>query len=185
MAGENEKEYLTDDDLFEGDAAKLNEKIRGMVHTQIEDAVKAALEQRQKEQEEEAKAKGAGAPETLTREQLDGFDPETLDYAVFKDDDEDVKDTAKALFEREVKKLPDGATKKDVEAIADKVSKRLAKMSAANAENKQQDSDDDTYGGGPLPMNTAGAAAAHIKDTEPKTIEDAEALADKIAKSFK
>ncbi len=184
MSGENETNYLSEDELFEGSLEKINGRIAEIVRTEVEKAVAAEREQKGQSAEGEEEKQTQTAT-TLTREQLDSFDPETLDYAVFKDDDEDVRDTARALFEREVKKLPDGATQADVNAVAEKVSKRLAKMTAAKAKETEEKAGDGVYGDGPLPMNTAGAAAAHIKDEEPKTIEDAEALADKIAKSFK
>ncbi len=175
MADDNntdKKPIISEDLLFEGDIDKINQA--------AEEAVKAAVAEAMKKKE----AAGGQTPkddDPLTPEQISAIKPEDLDWAVFKDDDEDIRETAAAMLEKELKKLPEGATRKDVNAAAEKVSKRLSKVIAKQDAGQQGDGNNHD----PLPMHTSGAAAAHVNDKRPATNDEAEEYANKLAAGFK
>ena len=173
---EENKGYLTEDDFLTADLDKANEKVKSIVEAEVKAAVAKALE------EERAKTKqptgGDDAP--LTREQIDATDPAGLGQAIFADEDEDVRDTALTLLKSELSKLPEGATRKQVLETAAKVNDRISKLIG----NKKPDDDFDPYKDGPLPTETSGASEAHIKDTAPKSREECEDRAMKIAASY-
>ena len=174
MADDNnteKKPIISEDLLFEGDIDKINQA--------AEAAVQAAVAEAMKKKD----AEGGQQPkddDPLTPEQIAAIKPEELDWAVFKDDDEDVRETAAAMLEKELKKLPEGATRKDVNAAAEKVSKRLAKVVAKQDAGQGEGNNHD-----PLPMHTSGAAAAHVNDKRPATDDEAEEYANKLAAGFK
>ena len=173
MADDNnteKKPIISEDLLFEGDIDKINQA--------AEAAVQAAVAEAMKKKD----AEGGQPPkddDPLTPEQIAAIKPE--DWAVFKDDDEDVRETAAAMLEKELKKLPEGATRKDVNAVAEKVSKRLFRVIAKQDTGQQGDGNNHD----PLPMHTSGAAAAHVNDKRPATDDEAEEYANKLAAGFK
>lgn len=176
MADDNteKKPIISEDLLFEGDIDKIN--------ATAEAAVQAAVAEAMKKKEAEGGQQPPKDDDPLTKEQISAIKPEELDWAVFKDEDEDVRETAAAMLEKELKKLPEGATRKDVNAAAEKVSKRLAKVIT-----KQDAGQGQGEGGSqdPLPMHTSGAAAAHVNDKRPATDDEAEEYANKLAAGFK
>lgn len=165
--------YVTEDDLFEGDADALNEKIDKLVQEKL-----AAAEGGKKDSDADK-----AQPESLTQEQLSNFDATSLDYAIFKDDNETIRTIAKELLAQRLGKMKDGATMEDVNQAGKEVSLMLEGILAKKE--AQEASAGNPYDEGPLPMGTSGAAAAHIKDEPPKTIAEAEELADRIASSFR
>lgn len=170
------KAYLNEDDFLEGSIDDANKKINRIVAEEVTAAVEKALA------DERAKNKTSGDSDdaALTREQLDGIDPESLGVAVFSHDDEDIKDMAATLLKSELAKLPDGATRKQVKEAAAKVGQRIEKMIGRKptpAENE------DPYRNGPVGVETSGASEAHIKGPKPKTREECEDMAMKIAES--
>lgn len=176
MADDNPKPIISEDLLFEGDLEKINQTASA--------AVKAAVEEALKKQGGNAGGQQPAQPkddDPMTKEQIEAIKPEELDWAVFKDDDEDIRETAAAMLAKELKKLPDNATRKDVNAAAEKVSQRLAKVMAG----KGQGNGNGGTTTDPIPMQTSGAAPAHLNDKSPTTVEEAEAMADKIAAEYK
>lgn len=176
MADDNnteKKPIISEDLLFEGDIDKINQA--------AEAYAQAAVAEAMKKKEAEGGQQPPKDDEPLTPEQISAIKPEELDWAVFKDDDEDVRETAAAMLEKELKKLPEGSTRKDVNAAAERVSKRLAKVIAKQDGGQQGNGDSHD----PLPMHTSGAAAAHVNDKRPATDDEAEEYANKLAAGFK
>lgn len=179
MSDDNSTAILTEDDLFEGDLEKANEKVRAAIEKAVADALKKAGNEKP---QNGAENDGTKPEETFTREQLDNLDATTLDYEIFKSDDADIKEMATTLLEKELRQYKDGATRTEVNGAAEKVSAKLSKL-IAGKEGQQPGGEGQLNG--PVPMNTSGAAAAHITDDAPKSIDEAEELANKIAAGFK
>lgn len=173
MADVNSKPIISEDLLFEGDLEKINQTAAAAVQAAVEEALKKQGGGGQEPSKDDA---------PLTKEQISAIKPEELDWAVFKDEDEDIRETAASMLEKELRKLPEGATRKDVNAAAEKVSQRLAKVAARQGQGQHNGGEDATN---PIPMQTSGAAPAHISDKQPTTVEEAEALAEKIAAEYK
>lgn len=153
---------LSSDDLLTGD----EEEIRGKIATVIEKRVGEA-------------EKRINESEKLPPERQSAMDEAMKSFAIFADQDEDLREYAKTLLNKEVSKLAQGAGTEDVKAVAEAVSKKLAKLLVANGQPPAEVSDK-----GPIQTGGGSAAAAHTTDAPPKNIEEAEAYADKIAAAF-
>lgn len=168
---------LTEDDLFEGDLEKANQKVSDAIKKAVDEALKNAASGQQNGGED----KSQNNEETFTREQLDNLDATKLDYEIFKSENPDIKEMAATMLEKELRQFKDGATKTEVNGAAEKVSAKLSKLIAG----KEGQLPGGKTADGPVPMNTSGAAAAHITEKTPQTVEEAEELAGKIAADFK
>ena len=173
---EENKGYLSEDDFLNADLDAANAKVKGIVDEAVKAAVEKALAE---ERAKNAPAKG-GDDEVLTRQQIDEIAPDSLGVAVFTSDDEDIKDMATTLLKGELAKLPDNATRKQVKEAAAKVGQRIEKLVGRKPATAD---DDDPYKNGPVGTDTSGASEAHIKGAKPKTQEECEELAMKIAAS--
>ena len=118
-----------------------------------------------------------GDDETLTRQQIDEIEPSGLGVAVFSSEDDDIKEMANALLKSELARLPEGATRKQVKETAAKVGQRIERLVGL----KPPQTDDDPYKNGPVGVDTSGASEAHIKGARPKSDEECEQLAMKLA----
>lgn len=146
---------LSSEELLVGNEEEVREKIANLIDKAVSEAGKPSPEV-QKTMEEAMKG-----------------------LAIFGDDDEDVRDYAKSLFEKEVRKLAAEAKAEDYKAAAEGVSKRVAKLLASRGQPPANDGNK-----GPISSGGGSAAAAHVNDTVPHNMEEAEAYADKIAASF-
>lgn len=144
---------LTDDDLLNGDVEAIRQKIDQVV----EEKVKAAGE--------------------LPAERQVGMETAKKEFAIFADDDEEVREIAGEMLTRVIRSLPDNATTEDYRKAAEGVSKKLARL---HVEQEQK------AGVIPSPVPTGGgsAAASHASLSIPQNVEEAERLADKIASDF-
>ena len=152
---------LSSDDLLTGDEASIREKVATVIDNAVGKAVEAERQ------------KGALSPERQS-----AMDKAMEGLAVFADSDEDIREYAKTLLKKEIAKLPAEAGEKEAKAAAEQVSKRIAKLMVANTPPA------DGEPTGPIPSGNGSAAAAHTQDAPPKTIEEAEAYADRIAANF-
>lgn len=153
---------LTDDDLIEGSLEEVNEK--------VEKAYKARLDKALEDYKKEHPEKPAPptAPEDVLKE-----------FECFSSEDEDIREAAQAMLEKELDKLPDNAGPEKIREACDKVSRRVAKIAESKDGGKPKD--DDPYGRGPVQTGGGGAAPAHIKDKPPQSIDEAYDLSAKIA----
>lgn len=147
---------LTTDDLLSGD----------------ETAIRAKVDEYVKEKVKEA--------ETLPAEKQTEVDNVKKEYAVFADEDAEVREIADAMLHKAVKALPATAGAAEIKAAAESVSKKLAKLRVE----KQAQEQEKNQVPSPASTQSGSAAAAHINETPPKNVEEAEALADKIASDF-
>ncbi len=152
---------LSSEDLLSGDEDAMREKIAAVVD-------KAVADVEAKHQKEQPSPERQGA-----------MDEAMKAFAVFGDSDEDIRDYAKTLFEKEVAKLPAEAGEKEIKAAAEQVSKKVAKLMVAKGQTAMTEGNE-----GPISLGNGSAAAAHTTDEPPKTIEQAEAYAERIAASF-
>lgn len=157
---------LTDDDLLEGSLDELNDKVEKTYKARLD----KALEDYRKEHPEPSPA--PTAPEDVLKE-----------FACFSSEDEDVREAAESMLERELSRLQDNAGPEKVREACDKVAKRVAKLAAAK-EGGQGGDGDDPYRKGPVPPGGGGAAAAHINAPPPTSVDEAYELSAKIAASY-
>jgi hypothetical protein len=168
MADENNKQtpqtepVLNDDDLMEGSLDDLNRK----VETAYKGRLEKALEDYKKEHPE--KPATPTAPEDVLKE-----------FECFGSEDEDVREAAQAMLEKELDKLPENAGVEKVREACDKVAKRVAKLVASKDNEKTKE--EDPYGKGPVQTGGGGAATAHINDKPPQSIDEAYDLSARIA----
>lgn len=174
---EENKGYLSEEDFLNADLDAANAKVDGIV----KEAVKAAVEKALADERAKGGAAKGGDDEVLTRQQIDEIAPDSLGVAVFTNDDDDIKDMANTLLKSELAKLPDNATRKQVKEAAAKVGQRIERL--VGSKPPAIDDDDDPYKHGPVGTDTSGASEAHIKGAKPKTQEECEYLAMKIAAS--
>lgn len=165
MADENAVKVpeLSKEDLLLGDEEEIRGKVAAVIDKRVSEAEKRLSE--------------AGK---LPQERQSAMDDAMKGFAVFQDSDEDIRDYAKSLLNKEVSKLADGAGADEIKALAEKVSKKMAKLMVAGSNPPPAESGIE----GPVPTGNGSAAAAHTTDAPPKNIEEAEALADKIAAAF-
>jgi hypothetical protein len=155
---------LTDDDLLEGSLDDLNDKVEKAYGTRLD----KAIEDYRKEHPEPK------APPVVPEDVL-------KEFACFSSEDEDVREAAESMLERELEKLPDNAGTEKVREACDRVSKRIARL----VESKDaKTADGDPYRNGPVRTGGGGAAAAHINTPPPSSIDEAYELSAKIAASY-
>ena len=172
-ADEQKKAYLNEDDFLQADLDAANDKIAGIVEEEVKAAVAKALEEERKK----GGSANGGDDETLTRQQIDEIEPSGLGVAVFSSEDDDIKEMANALLKSELARLPEGATRKQVKETAAKVGQRIERLVGL----KPPQTDDDPYKNGPVGVDTSGASEAHITGAKPKSDEECEQLAMKLA----
>lgn len=171
MADENNKQtpqtepVLNDEDLMESSLEDLNEKVEKAYKGRLE----KALDDYKKEHPE--KPVPPTAPEDVLKE-----------FECFASEDEDVREAAQAMLEKELDKLPENAGAEKVREACDKVSKRVAKL-VASKDGKKPD-DGNPYNKGPVQTGGGGAATAHIDDKPPQNIDEAYDLSAKIAEGW-
>ena len=136
---------LTDDDLIEGSLEEVNEKVEKAYKARLD----KALEDYKKEHPE--KPVPPTAPEDVLKE-----------FECFSSEDEDIREAAQAMLEKELDKLPDNAGPEKIREACDKVSRRVAKIAESKDGGKTKDD-------------------AHIKDKPPQSIDEAYDLSAKIA----
>jgi hypothetical protein len=159
---------VTDDDLYNDSADEINAKIETVYAKRLAEAI----ENYKKEHPEPP------APQTAPEDILKEFD-------CFGSPDEDIREAAESMLERELAKLPDGAGPAKVREACDKVAKRIAKLAASKDEDKDKKPNEGApYDKGPVPSGGGGAAAAHINATPPGSIDEAYELSAKIAESW-
>ena len=149
------KLHLTDDEVLEGDKDALNKRVDEIVEARIRMREEVPAE-RQKNIEDAKKA-----------------------FAVFQDDDETIRESAELLLAKAVKGLPADAGPEQFKAQAEAVSKRLAKLKVQKEAEKK-----DAAPPSPAPSEGGSAAAAHMQEVAPRTVAEAEAMAEKISQDF-
>ena len=152
---------LSSEDLLTGDEMEMREKIQAVIDKRVGEVIKK---------------------DELTPERKGAMDDAMKGFAIFGDEDEDIRDYAAELLKKEVGKLGADAGEADVKAAAERVSRKVAKLKVAKNNDQQPPAGDGM--GGPLPSEGGSAAASHTVDAPPRNIEEAEALADKIAAEF-
>ena len=145
---------LTDDDLLGGDLEAIRQKIDQVV---------------------EEKVKAAGS---LSKEKQANADAAMKEFAVFSDEDAEIREVANEMFNRAVRALPDNATAEDYKKAAEALSRKLAKLRVEQQPKPQEGIET------PLPTGGGSAAAAHVTAGVPRNVEEAEALASKIASDY-
>ncbi len=148
---------LTSDDLLSGDEAAIRAKVDEYVKEKVKEA------------------------DTLPAEKQAEVDNVKKEYSVFSDEDAEVREIAETMLHKAIKVLPENAGAAEYKAAAEGVSKKLAKM---RVEKQAKEEEQQQQVPGPAPTAGGGAAASHIVSGPPKNVEEAEALADKIASDF-
>ena len=147
---------LTSDDLLSGDEAAIRAKVDEYVKEKVKEA------------------------ETLPAEKQAEVDNVKKEYSIFADEDVEVREIADTMLQKAIKALPENAGAAEYKAAAEGVSKKLAKMRVE----KQAKEEEQQRVPSPAPTAGGGAAASHIVSGPPRNVEEAEALADKIASDF-
>ncbi len=146
---------LTEDDVLAGDMEAINKRVDEIVEARIKKREEVPAD-KQKDIDDAKKA-----------------------FAIFADEDETIRESAELLYSKGLKGLPAEATAEQYKQLAEGVSKRLARLKVQN-----QNPGVENEVPGPAPAEGGSAAAAHMQNQPPRTIEAAEALADKISQEF-
>ena len=161
---------ITEDDLMDGNAEKINQNLRG--------AIQSAYRQAREDIRNELKSREtAGTVDSIMGE-----------FTIFQDEDEDLRNDANAAAVQAVKNLPDGYTADDLRNTLQGVAQRFSRYKVARANGEEGEGGEGGKGGGESgePVANPGSSdAAHLdQDKAPETWDEAESLADKITGRF-
>jgi len=150
---------ITDDDLMDGDAEKVNEKLRGAiqsVYRKAQEDIKSQLRDRETES---------------TVDSIMG------EFSIFQDSDEDLRNDANAAAVEAVKNLPDGYSPDNLRTALQGVAQRFSRYKVARAGGEGGGEGE----GGEPPPSPADSGASHMdNDKRPETWDEAENLGNKI-----
>lgn len=159
---------ITDDDLMDGDAEKVNEKLRGAiqsVYRKAQEDIKSQLKNKETES---------------TVDKIMG------EFSIFQDEDEELRSDASAAAVEAVKNLPDGYSPDDLRNTLKGVAQRFSKYKVAREGGEGGGEGEGGEEENEPPPSPADSGASHMdQDKRPETWDEAENLGDKIVSRFR
>lgn len=165
---------ISDDDLIDGNAETVNQKLRG--------AIQSVYRKAQEDIRHQLKSQE-------TAKTVDGIMGE---FSIFQDEDDELRNDANAAAVQAVKNLPDNYTSDDLRTALQGVAQRFSRYKVARTNGSggggEGNGGEGDGGGGSAgePVGAPGSSdAAHLdQDKAPETWDEAKSLADKITGQF-
>lgn len=153
---------ITAEELDAGDVKSINAKIAKAIGAAAEAAA--------------ARAVRTAVAATSGEKQVDRL---LSRFAIFSDEDAELRRDAQVAAIRAIEELPDGASEAEFDAALEAVAKRMSRYKANKAGENGDEAGDDSA---PVRVGGGTAAAAHLKfdGPKPKNMEEAGAAAQKM-----
>lgn len=158
------KYEISEDDIIEGNAKALNDKLRG--------AIQQVYRQTRQDLDRQLTSK-------QTAQTVDNIMGE---FSIFADEDKELQTDATSAALKAVKKLPDGYSPDDLRGALKSVAERYSRYKVARTGDGEDGGEGDDTGPVGSPPD---AGASHMdRDEPPKNMREAKKLGDKVLKRF-